>query len=505
MADFGAPVAANVNTDPTRGLQTISSLMGLQQQKQALEAQNLDIQQKQLGLQSTGLDIQSKQATLPATQSESSLKVEKNKQAKAFSDMLKSGVDDNGQSLKGADGEYDLAKVVMAAGRVAPLAPEIAQQQIKTHSDKVALQSAALSLQQGQNQMLQGPVQALQLDPSDQNVNNARATIQGLVEQHPEMAPAAGHVNSLLDILGKQQDPNKRREMAGKLSALIQPGAPVQTQPAAASVSAGNSTMQGTTAPPLAGGGFTPTSNVNLSPSPAIIIDANGQPHYVGMAKSADPGVDEGFAGRTEVEGRSASTADMTNHFASLNTRAQSMPLVEGLTRTIQGLAPTAFTGVGAERKQYLAGLADAFGVKLTGNSQTDTNLLNKAIAQLNLASPAATDAGKTLVQAAQPNSHMDKAAILEAAGTVRAQLRMDAAERDFLHTQRYSNGGAGDPERYQEGRAAFEANADPRIWQFEELVKSDPNAAKAFIARQPDKAELIKKAKSFEAMGFFK
>ena len=44
MPDFGTPVAAGVNSDPTRGLKTISELMGLQQQ-------GLTIQQQQQNLQ----------------------------------------------------------------------------------------------------------------------------------------------------------------------------------------------------------------------------------------------------------------------------------------------------------------------------------------------------------------------------------------------------------------------------------------------------------------------
>ena len=189
---------------------------------------------------------------------------------------------------------------------------------------------------------------------------------------------------------------------------------------------------------------------------------------------------------------------------AGLNASAQSLPLVTGLTKTIEGLAPSAFTGPGGDKRQYMAGLARVFGVNLTGDAQTDTNLMNKAMAQLNISTPAGTDAARALIEAGQPNSHMDAAAIREAAGTVAGQIRMNAAERNFLQTTRLSNRGAGDPQAYQEGRQLFEANADPRIWQYEDLAKSNPPAAKAFISRQPDRADLVRKAGAREQMGFF-
>lgn len=51
MADFGAPVAQNVNVDPSKGLSTISSLLGLQQQRQALQGQAAQVQMEQQSAQ----------------------------------------------------------------------------------------------------------------------------------------------------------------------------------------------------------------------------------------------------------------------------------------------------------------------------------------------------------------------------------------------------------------------------------------------------------------------
>src|ERR1700690_1609 len=262
MADFGSPVAGGVNVDPNKGLSTLSGLMGLQQQQQSIT--------------SGALGIQGQQAKFPAIQAESQLQQQKVQQAQTMSAMLQRGIDDQGNSLRGADGELDPAKIAMASGRVAPLVPEIAQQVIKTHSDKIALQSASQSLDSAGRARLAGPLQALGLNPSDENISTARSTINGLVEAHPELAPAAGHALDLVDHIAQVKDPGQRTKLATQLSAFIQPGQTVATQPTGATMDTGPNVQAGTVAPPAAGGGFTPTTETGkaVPPSASIFTDA---------------------------------------------------------------------------------------------------------------------------------------------------------------------------------------------------------------------------------------
>lgn len=237
--------------------------------------------------------------------------------------------------------------------------------------------------------------------------------------------------------------------------------------------------------------------------APGIVMDAQGQPHYVGGAPKTTGATP--WPTKTGVEATSGATGDMTKHFENLNLAASNLPLATALTKTIEGLAPNAYVGVGGDKKMFMSGVLGALGIHPSGDSQTDTNLLHKAMAQLNMSTPAGTDAARILVEAGQPNTKMDPTAIKEAAGTVAGQIRMNAAERNFLQTVRLSNGGAGDIQKYQEGRQKFESVADPRIWQYEDLVSRDPTAARAFIARQPDKKELVRKTKELTQMGLFK
>lgn len=489
MADFGAPVASQVNVDPNKGLTTLSNLMSLDQQKQAITSKNIGIEQQKTTLQGSQADTQAKQQAM--------------EERGRITLMISTGKDDKGQDIRDANGEPDITKILPAIGRIAPFTgQEYAQSIIATHTNKVGFQSAATTLDANQRKMLQGPIQALALDPSDENLKAAREDIAQLVKQHPEMAPAAKYGLGLMDHIDKVTDPAKRTHLANSLSAMLQPGAAVQTQPQAASVDTGPTLQTGTTAPPVAGGGFTPTTSTPKNISPQVFVDANGQPHYLGT-----PGGDKGgvIPSKTDIQAKSGATDAMTNHFSGLQAASASLPLTTALTSTIKGLAPAAYTGVGGDKKQYLSGILQSLHVTPTGDAQTDTNLLNKAIAQLNISSPAGTDAARALVEAGQPNSKMDAKAIREAAETIHAQVRMNDAERNFLQTARMSNRGQGDIEAYQEGRQKFEANADPRIWQYESMVKSDPNGAREFLARQPDRHELIKKTKELSSMGFFK
>ena len=85
----------------------------------------LGVAQKAQDLQSGQLLIQRQQAELPAVQAQAGLTQNKISQQQAFAKQFQTGVDEQGNSLKGAGGEMDPAKVIAMQGRLAPLVPEI--------------------------------------------------------------------------------------------------------------------------------------------------------------------------------------------------------------------------------------------------------------------------------------------------------------------------------------------------------------------------------------------
>ncbi|MFS6963245.1 hypothetical protein ABMY88_23875, partial [Escherichia coli] len=85
-----------------------------------------------------------------------------------------------------------------------------------------------------------------------------------------------------------------------------------------------------------------------------------------------------------------------------LNDQSTGAPLIAALQGNIKSLIPGAITGTESGRKAYVVGLLNAMGVggQATGDIQKDTDLLQKQMAQLQLGTPATTDAMRTLVSA---------------------------------------------------------------------------------------------------------
>lgn len=245
MADFGAPVAQNV--DPSAGLNTLSNILGM-------KSKQLTIQGQQQGLEGQAADVQAKQQTMQERQ--------------AVSQMFRSGVDDQGNPIRNANGDPDFSKLLPALTRMAPLTgQDYAQSLIKSQTDKVGLQAASTSLDAAQRKLLMGPVQAAAIDPSAKSAD-VNAGIDNLVKAHPEMENAAGYLKSLTTHLDSVQDPAQRTQFVNRIAAHMQVGQEVGTQPQAASVDAGGQVQTGTTSPPVSGGAFTPAASLTKTIPP---------------------------------------------------------------------------------------------------------------------------------------------------------------------------------------------------------------------------------------------
>jgi hypothetical protein len=194
----------------------------------------------------------------------------------------------------------------------------------------------------------------------------------------------------------------------------------------------------------------------------------------------------------------------MARHYSSLNDQASGSQLVASLSGNIQSLAAKAITGTEQDKKAYVNGMLNALhlGNQSTGDLQKDTDLLEKNLAQLNLTTPAATDAARNLVSVARPHTTMTASAIPEATQQIVSQVQANMAMRNYLTPYRMANKGAGDVTGYQHAREQLEQVADPRVWQYQQMKKSDPDAARKFLSSQPDAASLVGKAKELVNMG---
>lgn len=301
-------------------------------------------------------------------------------------------------------------------------------------------------------QVVPGTAATMQLPPTTPTIGPDGQP--GVIGVHASVAPPAP-----ADFSGVQ-GPNRGAVLSS--IARTDPDPSVRQQAAQA--------MQGgAPAAPAPGGGFTPTA---LPP---------------GQAQNIANNVDE-----------------MNRHFSGLQDQSAGNQLVSGLTGNIKALADGAATGVGADKKAYVAGLLNAMGMggQATGDLQKDTDLLAKNMAQLNLGTPAGTDAARALVEAGRPSTKMSPAAIKDAADQVASQVQANMAIRNMLAPAKMM----GDPATYQAQRQKLESIADPRAWQYVNLGPGS-KAAKEFMAKlQPaDRATLIQKVDQLEQMGMLK
>lgn len=244
----------------------------------------------------------------------------------------------------------------------------------------------------------------------------------------------------------------------------------------------------------------------------AIMLHENGAAGVFGQQQAPQQQPRSGFIPTALPPGQAANLQNnfeqMNTHYAKLQGPASDAQLALGLTGNIESLAKDALTGTESGREAYVNGLLNTLGLggKSTGDWQKDTDLLNKNMAQLNLATPAATDAARTLVEAARPHTTMSAAAIEEAARQVGSQIQANLAVRNYLTPYKFANGGKGDPQGYQAARQQIEQAADPRAWEYAAMQPGSPQAKQFMSKLAPqDRAGLVKKIGQLEQMGMLK
>lgn len=392
MPDFGAPVAQNVQ--PPNGLQSLKGLMGLQEQQQKL----------QIG----GADAQLAQQTMQERQ--------------RFTQMMQNGVDDQGNSIRDASGTPDISKILPALGRVAPLTgQQIAQNILKTQSDKTALQSASISMDAKQRQAVMGPLQAIATNPNDPGMISAASdSLDQWQAAHPEMKPIVDSARSLLTHIQNAPSPDQRAKMANSLAATFQPGQAVQTQPASATVDNGASTLVGTTSPPVTGAVFTPATSVpkQIPPTQQVVDPTTGTPRLYGQPNQPGPQTGLGPTAVTAMQ-QAADIRKSANDGAA--TYMQSQFNNNQIVRLAQD--PNAL-GHGGDVLAKLTGgyAAVPWSTDMASNWNNIGHYMGlQAITQMKAAGLAGTDADKALAQSVTGDRTYTKDSIVGIARVNRA------------------------------------------------------------------------------------
>jgi hypothetical protein len=179
----------------------------------------------------------------------------------------------------------------------------------------------------------------------------------------------------------------------------------------------------------------------------------------------------------------------------SAKTASTDIANLENIKRFAKG----AMTGVEADRRSYLSGLAGLLGMKEGELAKTNTDLLAKNANMLALAG-GDTNLAKTMAESANPNTHMTKEAISEAANQIIAQRRLALAKQEFMRPYKALN----DPDVYNKALIEFNKNADPRALQWLHMSLEEKKSLKASLSPQEHDA-LRTKIQRLSELGILK
>lgn len=228
-------------------------------------------------------------------------------------------------------------------------------------------------------------------------------------------------------------------------------------------------------------GGIQPGASMQmqLPPSTQTFNPQTNAPGYLGPQAPGSNPIQSGPG--LGVQRAQEGVSDVVNQdWTATNAKGSQAGQNISVLQEIKKYAKGAVTGVTSDRRAFIAGLAGVLGINAGDIAKTDTDLLAKNTAML--AGGGSTDLGRTLLEMSNPNTKMTDTAILKAADQVIAQQKLAIARQQFLQPF------AGDPAKYTENMTKFNAIADPRILQLQDMDPADKAKMKAAMSPQEQK-----------------
>lgn len=454
-----------------QGINTMSGILGMRQQQQALQQGQQTIQSNQMANQNSQISLGERQRV---------------------QQILSSGVDDKGESIKDADGTPDPDKAMQWMPRVAPTTyPTYLEGIQKTEASKLGLKKSAAELGQTFRDQIGGLLQSGVNDPSF-NSAKAASLLTPYGAQNPEAAPAITHALSLLRGLDNVKSGDPKADLAKKNDMLvhtIQAFKPSLTN-TPSTVDTGPTIQPGSTQPLT--GQFTPSG-----PGIEKGLAPTDQPGY--RRKVAAAGT-EGTAGAANDEA-------LYNNIVQSGSKATQ---IKSLAQDVQGLAGEVQTGQYSKAfADKWAALAQTFGLPAGSmDAATKRQLLSKAAARLKTQSEAgaSTDAERAGIDAAMPDpDHMTPQAVSEAARYVGAQSDVQAARMDLANKHRQISGGTSTGLR--ETDSQFMKHADPKVFEYQSIPAGAARQAylRSHFTNADDLKAFLAKADALKSYGALK
>lgn len=252
MADFGSPVAVNVDANPNKTIQTLSGILGLKQQQQAIAGQAADVQMRQ---QSAG-------------------------QRAGIATFMQHF---DPQQHVGADGTLDLdgvfadPKLRAAAG---DQFPELMQQMLQVKQGQLQAKQQLVNLNDATRTQFQGVIGGLRTDP-DVLADNAvgRQKVQAEIGRFGATGPDASRIAGIYGGVVDHAPPGKLAQTLSNMQLQAMDASTQAGRQAPSYLGTGGGFRQ--VNPQAPGGSVTTAPNYQAGTGPQYVLDPVTQTYHL--------------------------------------------------------------------------------------------------------------------------------------------------------------------------------------------------------------------------------
>lgn len=451
MSDYPAPVAQNVNP-VGQGVQTLSGLLSIQQQR-------LGIQQQQQGLQGQAAEVQQQQQTAYQRSGIANYM--------ANLDMTKHIAPDGTLDL---DGILTDPKLRQASG---DQFPDVAQHLIQVKQAQLASKQQLANLNGTLRDQFSSTVGSLRTDPDVVQDNaQGRAKVQQAMGNFAETGgPDAARIANTYAQVANHVAPGKLSQALSTFQMQAMDASTQASHQAPSLVDTGP-TLQNTN-PQAAGGPINgqPPITKGLAPGAVPVQDAFGRTSLVNPQNaSSRPITGSSFA--QPVAGQQQVMDSVEN----ARTAGDQAPMLRNINQQLMQLSEDTKTGPGS---QAVHKIAAAIGLPSGARYQEITAYLDRqAAAQARTMGVPNTNAGLAASQSATGTTEYSPGALQEKVKFADALNTGAMAYRQGLD-KAVGTGATPDLSKYQAWRSAWAQNFDPDVYRAEDAQ------------RRGDKAEL--------------
>ena len=467
MADFGSPVAQNVNVDPSKGLSMLSDILGI-------KSKQLGIQQQQQALQGQAAQVQQEQQTAAQRQGIAGIDWSKYDDGTGVISTDKM-LDDKDLQKRAGDQFLDVLKAGAGART----------QQLQNKQVLVGLNNQL-------RDQFGSVVGALRTDPDVVNDTPAgRAKVDAAIARFG----AAGGEDA--QRVSQIYAPITTRAPPGQLDRglkAIQLQAMDATQQAEAQqpryVGAGNRLEQ--TNPLAAGSNIT----TGIAPGNQLVSDYAGRQGVFNPQQGAVKPIGGQDFGAT-TPGEVDTVKQATDRIGQIRHEAQDARTQLDILNRIKALASVTAMGPLMDRFNKAKTLLGQLpGMERVAESAQNFNELTKFLAQNAARQGAAlgltgSDARLEAAQHAMPNTEMDPKTIQRVAEYQSGLVQMAKAKADALDEWLSKPGNS--PKNQAEFEKVWRENADPRLFQIKAIENQNDAAAYSSLHIRKDEASSLK------------